>query len=166
MPDPDAAIRELRRIVRPGGRVLLTTHGVHHYHPSPLDLWRWTHTGLETIFENNGPWESVTVTAGAGTAATLASLIAHQVDLLFKRAGVNFLARPFVAALNAAGGALDAGRSSARACSGLVERANFHVSRQLAANRGSAPLVCRLTAPFRRDVGYVWRRAGVGRAVR
>ena len=44
--DPDQAVRELRRVTRPGGRVLASTHGVQVYHPSPEDYWRWTHTGL------------------------------------------------------------------------------------------------------------------------
>ena len=42
VPDPAAAVRELRRVVRPGGRVLASTHGVYPYHPNPEDLWRWT----------------------------------------------------------------------------------------------------------------------------
>ena len=79
--DPAAAVRELRRIVKPGGRVLLSTHGVYPFHPNPDDFWRWTHAGLELLFRDNGPWESVTVRAGAGTATTLAMLVAHVTDL-------------------------------------------------------------------------------------
>ena len=48
--DPDIAVRELHRVVAPGGRVLASTHGVQVYHPSPTDYWRWTHTGLERLF--------------------------------------------------------------------------------------------------------------------
>jgi SAM-dependent methyltransferase len=48
--DPAEAVRELRRVTKPGGRVLASTHGVQVYHPSPVDLWRWTHAGLERLF--------------------------------------------------------------------------------------------------------------------
>ena len=44
--DPAQAVRELRRVTAPGGRVLASTHGVQVYHPSPVDYWRWTHDGL------------------------------------------------------------------------------------------------------------------------
>jgi SAM-dependent methyltransferase len=107
VPDPAAAVRELRRVVRPGGRVLASTHGIYPFHPNPDDLWRWTHTGLERLFRDNGDWSSVSVSAGAGTAATVAMLVAHLVDLLFKRAGVRPLGGPFIFALNAGGEALD-----------------------------------------------------------
>ena len=107
VPDPAAAVRELRRVVRPGGRVLLTTHGIYPFHPNPEDLWRWTHTGLEKLCRDNGTWTSVTATAGCGTAATVAMLVAHVVDLFFKRAPVRLLGRPLVYALNAGGEALD-----------------------------------------------------------
>ncbi len=107
VPDPAAAVRELRRAVRPGGRVLLSTHGVYPFHPNPDDLWRWTHDGLERVFGANGQWSSVTVRPGAGTAATVAMLVAHMIDLLAKRAHLRPLGGPFVALLNAGGEALD-----------------------------------------------------------
>ena len=107
VPDPAAAVRELRRVVRPGGRVLASTHGVYPYHPNPEDLWRWTNSGLDRLFRENGDWSSVSVHAGAGTAATVAMLAAHLVDLLFKRAGVRAIGRPLVALLNAGGEGLD-----------------------------------------------------------
>jgi len=107
VPDPAAAVRELRRVVRPGGRVLASTHGIYPFHPNPDDLWRWTHTGLEKLFRDSGEWSSVTATAGAGTAATVAMQVAHLVDLFFKRGHVRVLGRPLVAALNAGGEALD-----------------------------------------------------------
>ena len=107
VPDPAAAVRELRRAVRPGGRVLLSTHGVYPYHPNPEDLWRWTHSGLDRLFRDNGDWSSVSVRAGAGTAGTVAMLAAHLVDLLFKRARLRAAGRPFVALLNAGGEGLD-----------------------------------------------------------
>src|SRR4051794_38628348 len=43
--DPAQAVRELRRVTAPRGRVLASTHGVQVYHPSPVDYWRWTHQG-------------------------------------------------------------------------------------------------------------------------
>ena len=54
--DPGAGVRELYRVTAPGGRVLLSTHGAMVYHPSPVDLWRWTHAGLERLFGASGDW--------------------------------------------------------------------------------------------------------------
>ena len=107
VPDPAAAVRELRRVVHPGGRVLLSTHGVYPFHPNPDDLWRWTHQGLERLFAANGEWASVTVRPGAGTVSTVAMQVAHVLDLACKRAHVRAAAIPCIVLLNAAGEALD-----------------------------------------------------------
>jgi SAM-dependent methyltransferase len=82
--DPQQAIRELRRVTAPGGRVLASTHGVEVYHPSPEDNWRWTHTGLERLFRT-AEWSAVTVTPVGGTTACLGKLTATYVDLLARR---------------------------------------------------------------------------------
>ncbi len=128
VPDPGAAVRELRRVVRSGGLVLATTHGVYPFHPNPEDLWRWTDTGLERLFEENGDWSSLAVTPGAGTALTVAMLVAHLADLFFKRAHVRPLGIPLVFGLNAAGEALDRAVPLLRATVPGSVNANFHVA--------------------------------------
>jgi SAM-dependent methyltransferase len=128
VPDPAAAVRELRRVVRPGGRVLASTHGIYPFHPNPEDLWRWTHSGLERLFRQNGDWSSVAVEPGAGTAATVAMLMAHLIDLLFKRAHARAVGRPLVAALNAGGEALDRAVPLLRMPVPGSLSANYHVT--------------------------------------
>jgi len=44
--DPGLYLAECRRVLRPGGGLLLSTHGVMAYHPDPNDYWRWTCAGL------------------------------------------------------------------------------------------------------------------------
>jgi len=110
--DPAQAVRELRRVVRPGGRVLASTHGVQVYHPSPVDYWRWTHEGLRRLFTTSADWSEVTVTPAAGTASALAMLLGTYVEIALRR---TVLARGPVWMLNRAGAALDAAVPSLRA---------------------------------------------------
>lgn len=44
--DVTTYLREALRVLRPSGRLLLTTHGVWPFHPHPTDYWRWTQDGL------------------------------------------------------------------------------------------------------------------------
>ena len=105
--DPDRAVRELRRVTAPGGRVLASTHGVMAYHPSPDDHWRWTHTGLERLFDRNGEWGRVTVTPNAGTASCVTTVIAMYVHLLAKGAHIRPVGGLVIRGLNRLGPALD-----------------------------------------------------------
>jgi SAM-dependent methyltransferase len=105
--DPAQVVRELRRVVAPGGRVLASTHGVQVYHPAPVDLWRWTHAGLERLFRENGDWSSLTVAPGSGTTACVGMVVSIYIDLLAHRAHVRPLGRGLVAAVNAGAEALD-----------------------------------------------------------
>ena len=83
--DPAQAVRELRRVTAPGGRVLASTHGVQVYHPSPVDYWRWTHEGLRRLFEQNATWSALRVEPGAGTASALAMLLGTFVEIALRR---------------------------------------------------------------------------------
>ena len=122
--DPAKAVSELRRVTRPGGRVLASTHGVQVYHPSPVDYWRWTHEGLRRLFEQNGSWSSVSVEAAAGTASGLAMLLGTYVEIALRH---SVLAKPPVLVLNKVGVALDARSAQLRnpVPGSLIP--NFHV---------------------------------------
>jgi SAM-dependent methyltransferase len=52
--DPGLYLCEAYRVLKPGGYLLLSTHGVWRYHPDPLDLWRWTCEGLRREIETTG----------------------------------------------------------------------------------------------------------------
>jgi SAM-dependent methyltransferase len=123
--DPAQAVRELRRVTAPGGRVLVSTHGVQVYHPSPVDYWRWTHEGLRRLFEQNADWEAVSIEPAAGTASGLAMLLGTFVEIGLRR---SVLARPPVWLLNRLGAALDARSATLRAPVPGSLIPNFHVA--------------------------------------
>jgi len=52
--DPALYLSECQRVLHPGGRMLLSTHGFMVYHPDPVDLWRWTSAGLREVVERAG----------------------------------------------------------------------------------------------------------------
>jgi len=45
--DPFRYLREAHRVLRSEGRLIISTHGIWHYHPDPQDYWRWTLDGLQ-----------------------------------------------------------------------------------------------------------------------
>jgi SAM-dependent methyltransferase len=47
-------LSEAHRVLRPGGAMLLSTHGTWLYHPHPEDHRRWTRVGLITELSNHG----------------------------------------------------------------------------------------------------------------
>jgi SAM-dependent methyltransferase len=68
--DPREVVGEMRRVLRPAGIALLSTHGVFPYHGQPRDYWRWTHEGLERLFHESG-FGAVSVEATDGIASAI-----------------------------------------------------------------------------------------------
>jgi SAM-dependent methyltransferase len=125
--DPAQAVRELRRVVAPSGRVLASTHGVQVYHPAPDDLWRWTHAGLERLFADNGDWRSVAVTPSSGTTACVGMLISIYVEQAAKRARLQPVGRAVIAGVNRVARAIDRRSEVLRSTRPGTIHANYHV---------------------------------------
>ena len=49
-----AYLSTIRRVLKVGGSMFLSTHGVWPYHPHPTDYWRWTLDGLRVTLEDAG----------------------------------------------------------------------------------------------------------------
>ena len=61
--DLDTYLAEAARLLAPGGRLLLSTHGTWLYHPHPEDHRRWTREGLIGELQSRGwtveRWEAI-----------------------------------------------------------------------------------------------------------
>ena len=67
--DPAVYLGECFRVLRSGGRLALSTHGLMVYHPDPVDYWRWTCAGLQESVRRAG-FEIVCFEGTMGLAAT------------------------------------------------------------------------------------------------
>lgn len=51
---PADYLAEAKRLLKPGGKLILSTHGFWKYHPDPTDFWRWTASGLNKLLVQSG----------------------------------------------------------------------------------------------------------------
>lgn len=70
---PETYVRECKRVLRPGGHLILSTHGLWIYHRDPVDYWRWTSDGLQFLIEQQG-LQTIDVQGIVGLAAVAVQL--------------------------------------------------------------------------------------------
>ncbi|MCK5385530.1 MAG: methyltransferase domain-containing protein [Alphaproteobacteria bacterium] len=49
--DPQKALSEIWRVLKSGGKIILSTPFIFHIHAEPHDYWRFTHYGLSLLLE-------------------------------------------------------------------------------------------------------------------
>lgn len=69
---PEIAVREMLRVLRPGGTLLLTTRFLFPVHDAPHDYYRYTVYGLQHLFAG---WDDVTIEAETGVFTAIAVLL-------------------------------------------------------------------------------------------
>ena len=69
---PEVAIKEIARVLAPGGRLILTTRFVYPLHDIPHDYFRYTKYGLRHLFKD---WKIKELTEDTDTFSTVAVLL-------------------------------------------------------------------------------------------
>ena len=72
--EPADLLEELHRLLRPGGRLLVTVPFAFQLHEMPFDFFRYTRFGLEHLLGNAG-FEQIEITANSDSFTALAQLM-------------------------------------------------------------------------------------------
>ena len=79
--DPSGVIAEFTRVLRPGGRVLVTTRFCYPIHDAPHDYFRFTRFGLEALFADYDIERLEETDSAAETWLILANRLAYDPDV-------------------------------------------------------------------------------------
>ncbi len=104
---PERAVAEMRRVLKPDGLLMLSTHGVSFVDRRGCDQWRWTHHGLRSLLDQAGRWSLVEVLPAGGVLSAAAYLVGGQTEFATHHLGVPWLAAPICLVANLAGWHLD-----------------------------------------------------------
>jgi SAM-dependent methyltransferase len=69
--NPDRYLSEVSRVLKPDGKLVLSTHGLFEEHACPYDYFRWTADGLRVVVESSGFTVNSVVRVTAGPRAAI-----------------------------------------------------------------------------------------------
>lgn len=76
--EPDLAIKEINRILKKDGLVIISAPLFWHVHESPRDFYRYTKYGIKHLFEKNG-FETLQIYALSGFWVTFLVMLSNQI---------------------------------------------------------------------------------------
>lgn len=82
---PEKAIAEMRRVLEPGGALILTTRFMFPMHDVPHDYFRYTESGMKHLFRN---WEILELVPETKNFETMAVLIHRMAFMMEFRGGI------------------------------------------------------------------------------
>ena len=81
--DTEKVVREIKRVLKPGGKFIFTTVFLFPIHDAPGDYWRFTYFGLKELLERNGFNPTITPDFNSfSTMGVLLQRIAFQTDFI------------------------------------------------------------------------------------
>lgn len=86
--DPNKAVQEIYRVLRKGGKLILTTRFVFPIHEAPNDYYRFTRYGLEKLFNNFSECNVTEDSTPIETLAIISQRLAYQCDFVIN---INFI---------------------------------------------------------------------------
>jgi SAM-dependent methyltransferase len=93
VPRPDEFLQQSRRVLRPGGRVVLTVPFSARWHYVPHDYWRFTPSGLRMILEGAGFTHVVVHARGNEVTVACSKAMALMLPFLLPQGSRHVLAR-------------------------------------------------------------------------
>lgn len=92
VPDPAALLRDLARVLTPGGVVVLSTRQSWRTHSGPYDYFRYTRYGLAHLLENAG-FRTIELSPLGGPASVIVAILENNVGLLRKPVATQVVTR-------------------------------------------------------------------------
>ena len=81
--DPVQVVKEMYRVLRPGGWAYVEVPFLQHFHAWPNDYQRWTTEGLKVFVGACGDWRLERIGVCVGPCSAITALLADWIELLF-----------------------------------------------------------------------------------